>query len=624
MTSKSRKHKIEILSKIIFILIFIRWLLWLKTSTTLAILASTVIYKLIKRTQKASAYPETHYVLARRLSLIYRNYPEVITDAPWRIKAGEPIPILYIIKDADKFPVELTDITVDIQGEGIKSKKRLRYPDDRIMEVISNLDPGRSITPKKGLIDSRYWYNLVYISIPEDYFGWLKISPKISLISEKIRLFRRNKIVKSTISTDNLPTLSHKPLRVYVSKHDLPSFEGWYYGDTHCHSDRTDSQTEFGAPPIAIRSMGKAIGLKWTTITDHSYDLDTPVNQLFGIDPKRLRWKSLKSEIDLANSLANDFLLMRGEEISCGNANEENIHLLAYGVPEFIPGRGDGCKELYSLYDFTNPPDITLTDALKKIRENHGLGFAAHPDSNSHRLAKFFLNRGVWQEEDCKIDGCLGLQIWYSCGSTDTFEKSYKRWINLLLDGHKSYIIAGSDAHGDFNRYRYVEHPFFKLREKRDSYFGKPRTCVYCGSTVNDKTVLRGLRYGKSVVTDGPIAIFELVRDDGKKAMLGETISERKFELMLKVKSTEEFGELQKAVIYKGELSKKREIVWKQIELKHLKDPYSHVSEQTVKIDNDCYIRVEAMSKKKKKIYRCLTNPIWIEGGKNQKLSNER
>lgn len=569
----------------------------------------------MKKTREASAYPETHYMLARRLSFIYRNYPEVITDAPWRVKTGEPIPILCIVRDADKFPVELFDITVHVKGDNFSHKKRIQYPDDRIMKVISGLDPGRSITPKKGLIDDKYWYNLGYISIPEDYVGWLEISPMVSLLSEKRSLFKRNKIYrKQSIFTDNLPTLSHAPLRIYVSKHGLPSLDGWYYGDIHCHSDRTDSPTEFGAPPIAIKSMAKAIGLKWVAITDHSYDLDTPVNQFFGIDSKRTRWKSLKAEIDLTNSLFNDHFLMSGEEISCGNANGENIHLLAYGISEFIPGRGDGCKDIYSLYDFTNPPDIALEDALKKIKEDNGLAFAAHPDANSHRFAKFFLNRGIWQDEDCKLDECSGLQIWYSCGGrSDTLEKTRKRWVSLLLDGYKKQIIAGSDAHGDFNRYRYVEHPFFKLKEEMDSYFGKPRTCVYCGSKVNEKAVLQGLRSSKSVVTDGPIAIFELIKDDGKKAMIGETISGKKFKLTLQLRSTEEFGGLQKAVIYKGELSKKREIVWRQIDLKHTKDQYSHVSKHSIQIDNNCYIRIEAISEEKDKSYRCLTNPIWVK-----------
>ena len=452
MSYKLKKDKIKLVGKIIFILLFFRLLFWLKSSTTLLILVSTIIYKLIRKTRKAFAYPEIHYVLARRLSFIYKPYPEVITDAPRRVKAGEPIPILCIIKDADKFPVHLLDITVRVRGDGFDLEEWVQYPDDKIMKLISSLNPGRSITPKKGLIDRKYWYTVGYIQIPEDYVGRLEISPKINLTLEKRSFFRHNKVWKQhTIFTDNLPMLSHAPLQVYVSKNDLPTFDGWYYGDAHCHSDRTDNQTEFGAPPIVIRSMGKAIGLKWVVITDHSFDLDTPVNQFYGIDSKRIRWKSLDAEIELTNSLFDDLLLMRGEEISCGNANEENIHLLAYGISEFIPGRGDGCKDRDNLYDFTNPPDIALVDALKKIKENGGFAFAAHPDANSHRLAKFFINRGIWQDEDCKPEECSGLQIWNSCGSDDSFEKSYERWINLLLDGYKKQIIAGSDAHGDFN-----------------------------------------------------------------------------------------------------------------------------------------------------------------------------
>lgn len=621
------RRKIKILSKILFILAFFRLLFWIKSSTTLLIFVSTIIYKLLRKPRKALAYPEIHYVLARRLSLIYRHYPEVVTDAPWRVKAGKNIPILCMIKDADEFTTQLRNIMVHVQGDGFSFENPLQYPDDRIMRLISSLDPGRSITPKKGLIDTKFWYSLGYISIPQDYVGPLELTPKVHLISEKRRFFRYHILKQNTVFTDNLPMLSHAPLRVYVSKHELPSFDGWYYGDAHCHSDRTDNQTEFGAPPAAIRTMGKAIGLKWGVITDHSFDLDVPVNRFHGKDPKKIRWKSLGEEIDLTNCLLDDFFLMRGEEISCGNANEENIHLLCYGVPEFIPGRGDGCKDQAQLYDFSNPPDITLTDALKIIDKNGGVAFAAHPDSTNHRLAKFFINRGNWQDEDCKLEGCLGLQVWDSCNTDDTFEKSSQRWVNFLLDGYKKYIIAGSDAHGDFNRYRYVKHPFIKLKERMDSYFGKPRTCVYCGQSVNEETILDGLRKGRTVVTDGPIAIFELQRDDGKKAMIGETISGKKFDLTLRTKSTDEFGELQQAIIYKGELSKRREIVWAEIDLTHENDRYSHVSKYPITIrrqedklkiynelttEDDFYIRVELVSKRKDRNYHCLTNPIWV------------
>jgi len=255
------------------------------------------------------------------------------------------------------------------------------------------------------------------------------------------------------------------------------------------------------------------------------------------------------------------------------------------------------------------------------VLENDGLAFAAHPDSDSHRLAKFFINRGSWQADDCKLGGCLGLQIWDSCGTNDKFEESYKRWINLLLDGYKKYIIAGSDAHGDFNRYRYVKHPFIKTEEQMNDYFGKPRTCVYCGPTVDEETLLEGLRKGRAVVTNGPLAIFELQRHDGKKAMIGETMSGKKFDLILQARSTEEFGELQQAVIYKGELYK-HEMVWAQIDLTHKNDRYYHISKHQIRLkeqhnsaiaDNGYYIRVEVTSKLKNQIYRCLTNPIWIK-----------
>jgi len=616
LNNKLNKRNVIILGKIILILLFIRLLLLIKSST-LIIIVSAVIYKLIRKPKEASAYPEIHYVLAKKFSFIYKNYPEVITDAPWRIKAGMPIPIFCVIKDAHLFPINLRGISVLVQGKGFRFETPLQYPDDRIMKVISSLNPGRNITPKKGFIDSPYWYTLGYIDIPEDYAGLIEIVPKIELVSKNKYRFRRNPSNKHRIIyTDNIPMLSHAPLRTYISENNLPTFDGWYYGDVHYHSDRTDNPTEFGAPPIVARCMGRAIGLKWTTITDHSYDLDTPVNQFYGIDLKKNRWKSLTEEIALTNSLLDNFLLIRGEEISCGNVNNENIHLLAYRVPEFIPGRGDGCKDQDSLFDFSNPPDIMLTEALEKINKKGGFAFAAHPDENSHRFARYFLNRGMWENEDLRLDKCTGLQMWYSCGPDDNFEKSYSRWIKLLLAGYKKYAIAGSDSHGDFNRYRYVRHPFFKVKESMDAYFGTPRTSVYCGAKLNQESILDGLSKGRTALTNGPLAIFELIKDNGEKAILGETISGKKFELMLKIKSTDEFGKLQKAVIYKGNSSDSRETIWKKIDFADNNERYSHSSKHPIEIEQNCYLRIEASSKKEDQVYRCLTNPIWVENQK--------
>jgi len=45
-------------------------------------------------------YAETHYRFPYFFSLLRKNEPEIIADAPHRIEPGSPLPILILIKDA--------------------------------------------------------------------------------------------------------------------------------------------------------------------------------------------------------------------------------------------------------------------------------------------------------------------------------------------------------------------------------------------------------------------------------------------------------------------------------------------------------------------------------------------
>ena len=77
----------------------------------------TIICLLLVLSWKVYSYAEIHYTFFR-YSLINRRYPEVIADAPWRVDAGEPIPIVCIIKDADQFPVKLKKVTARYEMDG--------------------------------------------------------------------------------------------------------------------------------------------------------------------------------------------------------------------------------------------------------------------------------------------------------------------------------------------------------------------------------------------------------------------------------------------------------------------------------------------------------------------------
>ena len=42
-------------------------------------------------------YAETHYTLPLGLSLVRRDFPEILADLPWRLDPGQPLTVLCLI-----------------------------------------------------------------------------------------------------------------------------------------------------------------------------------------------------------------------------------------------------------------------------------------------------------------------------------------------------------------------------------------------------------------------------------------------------------------------------------------------------------------------------------------------
>ena len=58
-------------------------------------------------------YAEIHFRIPFIRGFIYREQPEIIFDTPYRIQADQ-LPILLLAKDADRFPVYLKEIYIEI------------------------------------------------------------------------------------------------------------------------------------------------------------------------------------------------------------------------------------------------------------------------------------------------------------------------------------------------------------------------------------------------------------------------------------------------------------------------------------------------------------------------------
>jgi hypothetical protein len=555
----------------------------------------TVIFLLVIMSWKIQSYAEVHYTFFR-YSLISRRYPEILVDMPWRVDAGEPIPIVCIVKDADRFPIKLRRIIASYKMGSGEAREKVLLP-----------SPIRSAPLH---IADQYWNALTSLELPRGQTGDLEVTVSIDFL---------NKGIKRTVISDNLPGLSHAPFDVFVSPCKLPALDGWYCGDPHYHSDMTQDQVEFGAPVEIAAAMGKAMGLSWLAATDHSYDLDRAMGEYFEHDPKLARWRRVREHAELVNSKNDGFVVIPAEEVSCGNCKSRNIHLLVFDTPQFIPGRGDGVKR-----GLNKKPDLTLRQCFNRINNFGGFAYAAHPEVGNGFFGTLLLNRDHWRDPDYAQSGYSGLQFWNGEWNKK-FSKSYEKWIQLLLEGRRLYILGGNDAHGDFNRCRKVKYPNTKLAESGDHVFGKTRTYVYCGTGANALSVagiLDALRNGRTVVTNGPLAILQARNDIGQTARIGDDIAGKEFTLKISARSSEEFGSIDKITLYRGDLLKEIE----QIERTFV--PESKYSSETThvfthKLDagcrmpvsgirNRCYVRVEATSSARGEQYICFTNPIWL------------
>jgi len=360
---------------------------------------------------------------------------------------------------------------------------------------------------------------------------------------------------KKCYHNDNYRSTGHLPLNVYVSEEFLPRWDGWLYGETHAHSLYTSDQVEFGMPLEPAASMAKALGLNFFCVTDHSYDLDDYTNDYLKNDPDLKKWKSFHSETKRLNNQFEksgaNFAIIPGEEVSVGNYKGQNVHFLIYNNQEYIPGSGDSGEKW-----FRTRPDLTIDEMLKK-KEKNAVAIAAHPGDDPPFLQKILIRRGKWWYQDVTNDEIRGLQI-LNGEINNFFRYGYKLWIKLLLEGKKIFITAGNDAHGNFNRFRQIGFPFFTMREMDEQIFGKAKTLIKVDRKITTNAVLESIKYGKSLITTGPIAKLLIKNETGEIAEFGETIHGKKFQIFVEAKSTKEIGKIKKIVLYCGNISEKK------------------------------------------------------------------
>ncbi len=535
------------------------------------------------------SYVETHYRPFRFFpNLLYKKQPEILFDAPCRIEPGCPIPVFLIIKDADMFPVELDSVVIHLRYEGG-------------IERIAQF-------PYNGLrVDSGIWWDS--INITPEYLGKVRIDPYVSLKIGKKKIH---------IRVDNYKGCHHEPLNIYAADEPLPSREGWYHGDIHCHTYYTADQVEFGAPMEVMAFASYCMGMNWLSVTDHSYDLDNAADSYRLKDSQLSKWHHMKKT---AERLSPTATIIPGEEITVAAENGKNCHMLALNAETFIHGTGDSGQN-----GLNRATEMTVGSAAAECTESGGIACAAHPFERIPLLEKFILNRGPWTPNDLRKSGITAVQF-YNGVRDRGFYRGKNAWIGLLLEGRRIYAFGGNDAHGDLNRKRTMDVPFVSVTEKNEHLFGNVRTVVRAKSPSKDD-ILEALTFGRALVTDGPFIdlslqgndrIFrpgdtiraEFSADDGKETVVSASFV-----------SSPEFGRLKTVKILGGPLPcavtdrtgnirqwvENGERVLFIYELGNRK--YSYEYSESFRAAEFQYLRAECETDMHK---ICITNPVWLD-----------
>ncbi|HTR81804.1 MAG TPA: hypothetical protein VMM58_09260 [Bacteroidota bacterium] len=526
-------------------------------------------------------YAETHYRFKYFFSLLKKAEPEILADVPYRLEPDAALPILLIVKDSNAYPVELVSVKIDI------------WQDEHKLSVEGNDFPEHIARP--------FWWKIIRVTLEKELkeiFGFLDVDVTFEYrVGGKIR----------TCRNDNYRTSSRKQFRVYRSRNPLPTVTGCIQGDAHTHSSYTDDQVEFGSPVEASVEMSKSMGLSFFCVTDHSYDLDDRIDNYLINDPSLPKWKLLQSEIDKINDQHKDFAVIRGEEVSCFNRMRRNVHLLLWGTRKFFNGSGDSAEKW-----FHTKAEHTIREILDAV-ESGTVAYAGHPTERAPFFQWLLIRRGEWGLDDMNEAGLFGIQILNGV-INEAFADGLEQWKVLLLRGKRTFIAAGDDAHGNFNRFRQIGIPFVSLRENHLQLFAKMRTLITCDA-VSEDSVLTSLREGRSAITNGPVIAAKMANEFQELASFGQSIRGKRLQIQLTGQSSEEFGSFHEIRLIIGIIGSGNEIIKKlnQCVSRYYFDvridfeiPRPHAS---------CYIRFEGFTEggvhdNGKGI--CYTNPIWI------------
>jgi len=500
-------------------------------------------------------YSEIHYRFKYFLPLYFKKEPEIIFDLPRvlvNVENNKNLPIYLLVKDAHQYPVKITNICIKIFFQ-------------------------------KTTTDF-YQSDLYCCSINEFYIFEIPIETR--WINNEIKILIFFQVNKKKYQNDNYFGSKKHFFSVYISPQKKRFPPNWFIGDTHYHSNYTSDQVEFGAPLKIAKNCAQVMGLDWFFVTDHSYDLDDRENNYLENDPLLPKWNNMKIECQKLST--KDLQIISGEEVSIGNNRNKNVHLLVINNPNYIQGKGDSAERWGR-----NKPCQSLNNL--SLQGEKGLLIAAHPFDQIPLLQKWLLNRGTWEEFDYLENKIEYLQILNGQIFSQIFPLIFQ-YIKLLQQGYKLQILAGNDAHGNFQYMKQIHVPFLKLLCLKKQIFGQ----YFTAFRHHQNDPIQGLKNKITIISNGPFLNYSIVMDH-HEFHIGETVIFDYPQCLMKYnyECEQYFGEHIKIILITGNKTK-----YQRTKL----DPNQNTYQCCVKNLSFCFLVLTT-----EKEYMAMTNPIFLQ-----------
>jgi len=577
-------------------------------------------------------------------------------EAPWRVETLDtPIPFSVLIKDVWKN---------DLKELRLIEIVTLAYPGPEEIEKVYSLQlddfeircsrPENLMSDTEGCINGNWELNIYTFRGTGDpeLEGKLITPARLGYQTGDDIYFR---VLIQGEDEFWIPSEFKKYLKVHVGEPLPKPGANWFYGDTHFHTEYTNDPKEYGGQLTAVRDAAKAMGLDFVTTTDHASDLVDGGWQgwfdCWDLCPKS--WNDLRNRISNLND-SNGLPFIQGEEITnqaVDGVEGDGIHLLVYNNSGFISGKIDienhPQYSLKSRLDILNPPAFAYAAHPMDVFDALIGGIAEWTDQNYQTAlgAPQFIGLEIWntrktRKKSCQefpAETCPKLNLDFNINPFDengSWPNNVDNWDTPLVEGiekwdgllgvnldplRKVFISGGSDAHGDMN---YTIGGVGPLIDLNDNAMGKVRTLVYASGGKNRENILNGLRNGRSVVTDGPVAIFGMdldqngrLEDNGSDVIIGDHIwlpYTDATTFFIQWNSTDEFGDIDEIAIFRGDTHQTLELA-RRYPLNG-KEGSLTWSQNAPMVPGTYYYRVEARVKDEHGniAYRCYTNPIWI------------